>query len=142
MQTVVEDTDVLFLWSMLAVDIATEQDSNKLLQDIAVMWTKIRGHSHAAYLLEQYKAATKKQTKGAKGTRKSLKVRIFVRKHILTPMTSSFWNACIYLFICERLPFAPTYIASRWFKVQSFYHSYHVGIVMVLLYCWVVTVMK
>ena len=59
---------------MLCVDLRTESESNKLLQCIASLWIKIRGHSTAAALVEKYKAATATSTKGAKINQKSLKV--------------------------------------------------------------------
>ena len=58
---------------MLAVDINNEQESDELLQAVKALWVRTRGRSYAAELVEQYKEALSKQTKGARGTRKTLK---------------------------------------------------------------------
>ena len=74
LQSVLLDVDIQFLWSMVAVDTDTEENSNELLRTIATMWITIRGHALASAFMEQYKEAVATQTKGAKDIRKSLKL--------------------------------------------------------------------
>ena len=65
------DENVLFLWE-IATDLSQDKLSFTLLRETVQEWFTIRGFSVASKLLEQYKAATKKNIKGTKGTRKEL----------------------------------------------------------------------
>ena len=44
-QDLLDDEDVLFLWSMLSIDITDHDNSLHLLNDIAELWITIRGFS-------------------------------------------------------------------------------------------------
>jgi len=45
---VMEDEDVQFCWTMIAVDIDREEDAQELLQNIVELWLTIRGFSTTA----------------------------------------------------------------------------------------------
>ncbi len=67
------DDDVLFFWTLLSVDIETEDQATKVLRQIIGLWITIRGHSIAGTWLEQYKQYRKKKPSGKKGLRTELK---------------------------------------------------------------------
>ena len=62
-----------FMVNVLAVDIDSEQDSNELLQIITTTWVMTCGHS-SSVLIEKYKEIVSKQTKEAKGIRKTVQL--------------------------------------------------------------------
>ena len=68
---VLHDEDVLFLWSMLSVDL-NEEEGNVVLRDLIELWVTLRGYSIASRLLEEYKEATRGATKGKAPLRKQL----------------------------------------------------------------------
>ena len=70
---VCEDNDVLFYWSMLAVDIDTEDHATQLLKEIVEFWLTIRGFSIAGQWMEVYKRNKALTTKKSKSLRKTLK---------------------------------------------------------------------
>ena len=45
---VMEDEDVQFCWTMIAVDIDREEDAQELLQNIVELWLTIQGFSTTA----------------------------------------------------------------------------------------------
>ena len=69
------DVDLRFQWDILAVDITTNADSEHILSEIVTLWLKMRGHSLASELTEQYKKATGKKTQKARALRKTLQQR-------------------------------------------------------------------
>ena len=73
MEKILQNIDIQFMWSMLAVDINTEDQSDELLSSVVSLWIKIRAHSQASAVMEEYKKSTSINTKGAKGIRKQLK---------------------------------------------------------------------
>ena len=63
-----------FLWATVSLDIATERDSQALLKEMVDLWIKIRGHAMTSMIVELYKRQKAKNTKGAKGIWKQLKL--------------------------------------------------------------------
>ena len=55
-----ENEEVLFHWSMIAVDI-DEEHTNELPQEIVMLWVTIRGFAVAASWLEHYKEEARTQ---------------------------------------------------------------------------------
>lgn len=72
LQHILRDEDVLFAWALLSVHL-DNVNSQKLLSEILLHWIQIRGFSIVSMLLEDYKAATRTQTKAKKSLRKHLK---------------------------------------------------------------------
>ena len=72
---VIEDIDLQFQWCMLATDL-DKHASDELLASIATVWIKVRGHSHAAALVEKYKWATAAEPKKGKRDTKSAQVQL------------------------------------------------------------------
>ena len=72
--TAMENEEVLFHWSMIAVDI-DEEHTNELLQEIVMLWVTIRGFAVAASWLEHYKEEARTTTKKSRGLRKKLSQR-------------------------------------------------------------------
>ena len=70
---VTSDDDVLFYWSLCAVQIINEQESTELLTQIVELWLTIRGFSLANEWLEQFKQKNSSTTSKSKGLRRSLK---------------------------------------------------------------------
>ena len=68
---ILDNEDVLFLWSMLSADWA-EDSADALLQMLVNQWVKIRGFSCASAWLEEFKVSQKKTTQKTKGIRKHL----------------------------------------------------------------------
>lgn len=68
---ILDNEDVLFLWSMLSSDWA-EDSAGALLQMLVNQWIKIRGFSCASAWLEEFKVSQKKTTQKTKGIRKHL----------------------------------------------------------------------
>ena len=79
-----ENEEVLFHWSMIAVDIDKEH-ANELLQEIVMLWVTIRGFAVAASWLEHYKEEARTTTKKSRGLRKKLSQR--------EPDSEGFWIA-------------------------------------------------
>ena len=69
-----EDEDLQFCWTTLAVDIKHEVDSKRLFCRITELWTKIKGHSYASAITETYKQTVSQNTQKSKGIRKKLKM--------------------------------------------------------------------
>ena len=70
---IMDDEDVQFYWSMLALDIEDEDHSSELLWTIVQQWMTMRGFAITSAWTEDYKRVSKKTTKGSKGLRKRLK---------------------------------------------------------------------
>ncbi len=68
---VLEDGDVLFCWSLLVVDLSTDEEV-ELLKRVVKLWITVRGFSIAASWLESYKEANKVTVKKSTGLRKHL----------------------------------------------------------------------
>ena len=68
---IISDEEVLFYWSMVAVN-WDETEANELLKVISQHWITIRGFSYASAFMENYKQSQKKRTQKAKGLRKTL----------------------------------------------------------------------
>ena len=71
-QDILKDDDVQFFWTIIALDIESEEHSQELLQETVQLWTTIRGFSIASTWLEVYKRATKMTTAKSTGLRKHL----------------------------------------------------------------------
>lgn len=71
--SVLGDDSVQLLWSVLSVDIISDEDGRATLVDIANIWLKMRGHSYASQIMEDYKCSQHKHVRGSKGVRKQLK---------------------------------------------------------------------
>ena len=71
--SVVENKDVLFQWSLLSIDITSEEAAAKLLHEIVSLWLTIRGFSVASAWMEELKKDEHEQKKRTKGLRKGLK---------------------------------------------------------------------
>ncbi len=76
-KVVLEDSDVQFLWAIMAVDASVENERDLLLA-IVQQWVLVRGHSLCHKHMEQYKKitkgkTTKKEQKGKKALRKERK---------------------------------------------------------------------
>ena len=63
-----------FLWATVSLDIATEGGSQALLREIVDLWIKMRGYAITSMIVELYKRQKAKNTNGAKGIRKQLKL--------------------------------------------------------------------
>ena len=72
MEKVASDDDLLFLWTMLAVDSDDEDDSVRLLKDIIKLWIKLRGHSLASAITEDYKKTKQVNLQKSKALRRQL----------------------------------------------------------------------
>ena len=70
--SVAQDEEVLFYWSMNSIDIAEETHSTELLSNIISLWVTIRGFSIASTWMEEYKRATS-TTKPKHSLRKGLR---------------------------------------------------------------------
>ena len=71
---VLSNEDLLFSWSIIAVDIMHEKRSNALLERIVHLWSKIRGHSFASAITETYKMIVRQNTEKTKALRKNLQL--------------------------------------------------------------------
>ena len=67
------DELVQFYWTLLSVDIESEEEAVKLLKEVIGLWLTIRGFSIAGTLMEQYREANKSVSIKSKGLRKELK---------------------------------------------------------------------
>ena len=63
------DKDVKYYWSMVAVDIESEEDSQELLQMLLERWITLRGHAITSAWLEEYRRV---QTSTKRSLRSSL----------------------------------------------------------------------
>ena len=63
------DKDVKYYWSMVAVDIESEEDSQELLQMLLEKWITLRGHAITSAWLEEYRRV---QTTTKRSLRSSL----------------------------------------------------------------------
>ena len=63
------DKDVKYYWSMVAVDIESEEDSQELLQMLLERWITLRGHAITSAWLEEYRRV---QTTTKRSLRSSL----------------------------------------------------------------------
>ncbi len=72
LKDVLEDDDVQFWWSMLAIDIKKESEADDLLHEIVSLWVTIRGFAVTSFWLEQYKNVQKKTVMKSKSLRKTL----------------------------------------------------------------------
>lgn len=70
---VTSDSDVLFHWEMLSVDIENAQNSAELLEEIVKLWLTIRGFSISRAWIEDYKVLVSQATAKKKSLRKHLK---------------------------------------------------------------------
>lgn len=68
---VLQDSEVLFHWSMVAANWINEE-ADELLKAIVEHWITIRGFSFASAFNELYKQEQKKTIEKSKGTRKNL----------------------------------------------------------------------
>ena len=68
----IQDNNIQFYWTMLSVDIDSEQESVELLKEIVELWLTIRGFSITGQWMEIYKYSAK-TTKKSKSLRKTLK---------------------------------------------------------------------
>ena len=68
---VLDHQTVRFYWDVIASGLK-DVWSKYLLHEIATLWFTIRGYTVAGRLLEEYKAAIKRNIKGSKGLRKEL----------------------------------------------------------------------
>lgn len=68
---VVQESDVLFHWSMIASN-WVEEDADELLKTIVNHWVTLRGFSFVSGFNEQYKKEHTKTLEKSKGTRKYL----------------------------------------------------------------------
>lgn len=85
MKLVCEDEDVQFYWSMLSLDIDTEQNAALLLKEIVELWLTIRGFSIAGQWLEIHKnnkVLTTKKTKSLPKTLKRVKSSRFTSSNL------------------------------------------------------------
>ena len=80
---VAENEGVQFYWTMLSIDIESEEQAVKLLKEIIGLWVTIRGFSIAGTWIEQYMQANKCVSSKSKGLRKELK-RSTEEKRLLT----------------------------------------------------------
>lgn len=71
-QLVANDNDVQFYWSLLSIDIDSEDNAALLLKEIVKLWLTIRGFSIAGQWLEIYKGNKQVTTKKSKSLRKTL----------------------------------------------------------------------
>ena len=67
------DELVQFYWTLLSVDIESEEEAVKLLKEVIGLWLTIREFSIAGTLIEQYREANKSVSTKSKGLRKELK---------------------------------------------------------------------
>ena len=76
-KAIMQDSDVDFWWSMLAIDISTSAHAAaELLAEIVDMWVTTRGFALVSFWLEQYKGAQKASVKKSKSLRKKLQDQI------------------------------------------------------------------
>ena len=68
---ILSDEDVLFHWSMLAVN-WDEEEAHALLSMIADQWITVRGFSFTSAWMEKFKQASKKSIQKSKGVHKHL----------------------------------------------------------------------
>lgn len=71
---VTSNENVLFHWSLLAVDIENEENSSELLTHIVQLWLTIRGYSLTNEWVERYKMQKRTSIAKEKGLRKSLRI--------------------------------------------------------------------
>lgn len=67
----VQDEDIQYIWSMIAVNISEEDMSERLLHTIAQEWAVLRGHVYRKKVLEDYKKS-KDAANGKRSLRKEL----------------------------------------------------------------------
>ena len=70
-QTVIEEIDVQFHWSLITQELSVTEEI-ELLQELIQLWITIRGFSFASSWLELYKEATKSNVQKSTGLRKHL----------------------------------------------------------------------
>ena len=70
---IITDENVLFFWSMLAVNWC-DDEADLLLTMIAEEWVTLRGFSFTSAWMENFKQSTKTSVQKSKGTRKKLAV--------------------------------------------------------------------
>ena len=73
-----------FYWTMLSIDIESEEQAVKLLKEIIGLWVTIRGFSIAGTWIEQYMQANKCVSSKSKGLRKERTEEIHQREKLLT----------------------------------------------------------
>ena len=61
---VLSDSDVLFHWSMLSVDIHDDKDGLELLRHVVELWHIVRGFGLFKAWIEEYKCIKHTMTKG------------------------------------------------------------------------------
>ena len=69
--TALGNESLQFYWTILSVDISTEEDAIKLLREIVSFWITIRGFSIAGEWLEKYKQVKKSETRKQKPQKRS-----------------------------------------------------------------------
>ena len=74
-KAVMQDRDVDFWWSMIAIDISTSAAA-ELLAEIVDMWVTTRVFALVSFWLEQYKSAKKASVKKSKSLRKNYKIKL------------------------------------------------------------------
>ena len=67
------DEDIQFYWTILSVDIESEEQAIKLLTEIIGLWVTIRGFSIAGTWMENYQKVRKSVSHKSKALRKQLK---------------------------------------------------------------------
>ena len=77
----VEDNDIQFHWCLISTSIDDETASQQLLRMVAELWLTIRGFSHAAAYVENYKQLTKIPIKRATRLRRGLKRKCMEEDH-------------------------------------------------------------
>lgn len=70
---ILEDEEVQFYWSMLALDIDEEDKSTNLLKDIVNLWLNIRGFSAVHAIVEESKETKRRRAKAAKAAKTAAK---------------------------------------------------------------------
>ena len=71
-KTIAEDEDINRYWSIISIDISSEEDSAELLDMLVDMWVTMRGFAITSSWMEEYKRAAAKTVKKSKGLRKQL----------------------------------------------------------------------
>ena len=70
--SIASDDNIQFYWTILSVDITSEENACKVLKKIIGIWLTVRGYSIAGTWLEQHLEISKRNSK-KKGLRTELK---------------------------------------------------------------------
>ena len=71
--SVASDEDVQFYWTLLSIDIETEDKATLVLKQIIGLWLTVRGFSIAEKWMDQYLQISKQSTSKKRGLRTELK---------------------------------------------------------------------